>query len=187
MTGKDVEKSQGSKPQAPLVESKSINRLLLKNARRSAEEIEAITGIPATEVAERLTKLLANPSWRDDLMEEKLVLEEIGILIDEIRDRMSRWMTDEDWINGAKVQLQAFKIVLDQLTTRRKHVDGQLAVVTKMQAELMAVAIRLATEQSYIDLQKRFGIEYEDAKEVFDANLAKAVEYLEAKADESEQ
>ena len=65
----------------PLVDSPALNKLLLRNARKSFNEISQITGIPVGEVAERLTNLLDNRTWRDDLMEEKLLLAEVGMLV----------------------------------------------------------------------------------------------------------
>lgn len=169
----------------PLVESPALNKLLLKNARRSFAEIAEITGIPVEEVAERLTTLLDNRNWRDDLMEEKLLLAEVGMLVDDIRTRMSRYnVEDEGWASMARVQLQAIKTLMEQMANRRKAVDGKLSLVTMLQAQLMAEAIRIAQERAVLNIERKYPeldpdiiyAEFEDA-------LPEAIAFLEARAD----
>lgn len=167
----------------PLVESPALNKMLLKYARRSPNDISDLTGIPADEVAERLTGLLETGSWRDDLQEEKLLLAEVGMLVDDIRIRMSRLsVEDEGWASMARVQLQALKTLMEQVEKRRKAVDGKLALVTLQQAQLMAAAIRLAQERAAFELVKKFPqIPEEDIYAEFEEALPAAIEYLESK------
>lgn len=169
----------------PLVDSPALNKLLLRNARKSFNEIAAITGIKAEEVAERLTALLDNRTWRDDLMEEKLLLAEVGMLVDDIRTRMSRFnVEDEGWASMARVQLQAIKTLMEQMAQRRKDVDGKLSLVTMLQAQLMAEAIRIAQERAVLNIERKYPdmdpniiyVEFEEA-------LPEAIAYLEARAD----
>lgn len=171
---------------APLVESPAVNRLLLRNARKSFREISEITGIPVGEVAERLTHLLDNTDMRDDLYEEKLLLAEVGMLINDIRDRMSRTkVEDEGWASMARVQLQAIKTLMEQLDKRRKAVDGQLSMVTMAQAHLMVDAFRLARDFAAQSLAEKYPeIDAEVIYAEFDEGLPKAIEFLEARADD---
>ena len=141
----------------PLVESPAVNKLLLRNARQPVSVISAKTGIPEGEVAERLTALLDNPYWRDDLMEEKLLIAEIAMLVEDIRERMSGYkVEDEGWASMARVQLAAIRTMLEQLEKRRKAVNGELALVSQLQAELFVGAIRLQQERALFNLQKKF-------------------------------
>lgn len=169
----------------PLEDSPALNKLMLRHARMSFNEISAKTGIPAEEVAERLTNLLDDRSWRDDLQEEKLLLVEIGMLVDDIRTRMSRFnVEDEGWASMARVQLQAIKTILEQMDRRRKAVDGQLAIVSMMQAQLIGEAIKLAQERAIFNIQKRYPeIDVEVIYAEFEEELPKAIAYLEARAD----
>lgn len=169
----------------PLEDSPALNKLMLRHARMSFNEISAKTGIPATEVAERLTNLLEDRSWRDDLQEEKLLLVEIGMLVDDIRTRMSRFnVEDEGWASMARVQLQAIKTILEQMDKRRKAVDGQLSLITKMQAQLMAEAIKIAQERAILNIQKKYPeLDVEIIYAEFEEELPKAIAYLEARAD----
>ena len=167
----------------PLAESPELNQLLLRNARRSAREIEIITGIPAEEVGERLDRLLDSGSVRDDLQEEKLLLLEVADLISSIRKRSEdAYVEDEAWASMARVQLAAIKTLLEQLEKRRKAIDGKLATITAEQAYLFAQTIKMAHEimldslaQKYPDLDREIiHIEFEEA-------LPKAIVQLEAK------
>ena len=129
----------------PLIDSPAMNRLLLKNARKSPAQISQITGIPVGEVAERLEKLLNSTSLRDDLMEEKLLLAEIAMQVEDIRERTSRiGIDDEAWASMQRVQLAATKTMLDQLDKRRKAVDGKLSLLSFEQAKLFAETINTA-------------------------------------------
>lgn len=176
-----------SKELVPLAESPALNKLLLRNARKSNVEIAEATGIPVGEVAERLTTLLNNPSWRDDLMEEKLLLAEIGMLVNDIRDRMARRnVEDEGWASMARVQLQAIKTLIEQMEKRRKAVDGKLALVTLGQAQLMAEAIKIAQERAVLNIEKKYPeLDSEIIYAEFNDALPKAIEFLESRADHS--
>lgn len=168
----------------PLVESPALNKLLLKNARKSLMDIATLTGIPVTEVSERLAVLTETGSWRDDLQEEKLLLLEVGILVDDIRTRMGRLsVEDEGWASMARVQLSALKTLMEQLDKRRKAVDGKLALVTLQQAQLMGEAIKLAQAKAAFALVRRFPeIPEEEIYAEFEEALPEAIEYLESKA-----
>jgi hypothetical protein len=177
--------ASGSTELAALEDSPVLNKMLLKNARKSPAEIEKLTGIPASEVAERLMSLLDNRSWRDDLMEEKLLLLDVSMLIDDIRERMSRFgVEDEGWASMARVQLQSIKTILEQMDKRRKAVDGQLALVTMLQAQLMAEAIKLAQERAILNIRLKYPeLDTEIIYAEFEEALPLAIEYLEARAD----
>ena len=181
-----IEKIQrdAEKGLAPLEESPELNKLLLRHARKSANMVQKLTGIPAAEVAERLTALLDTPSWRDDLMEEKLLLAEISMLVDDIRERMSRYgVEDEGWASMARVQLQAIKTIMEQMDKRRKAVDGQLKIVTQMQAQLMGEAIRIAQERAILNIQKKYPeLDVEIIYAEFEEELPHAIKFLEDRA-----
>lgn len=176
----------GSQELEPLQESAALNKLLLRNARQSNNVISQKTGIPVGEVAERLTALLDNPGWRDDLMEEKLALKEVSMLLDEIRERMSRKnVDDEAWAQMARMQLQTLRTILEQLDKRRKAVDGQLALVTRLQAEVFGAAIRLAQERAVLNIQRRYPeLDPEVIYAEFEDALPGAIDYVEAHIDE---
>lgn len=165
----------------PLADSPALNRLLLRHARKSNNEISKLTGIPVGEVAERLESLLDNRLWRDDLMEEKLLLAEIAMLIEDIRERMSRFGTeDEGWASMARVQLAAIKTILEQMDKRRKAVDGQLQLVNMLQAQMIADAIKIAREKAIQSIARKYPeIDVEVIYAEFDEEFPKAIAFLE--------
>lgn len=107
------------------------------------------------------------------------------MLIDDIRERMSRFgVEDEGWASMARVQLQSIKTILEQMDKRRKAVDGQLALVTMMQAQLMAEAIKLAQERAILNIRLKYpDLDTEIIYAEFEEALPLAIEYLEARAD----
>lgn len=182
MTSTDIEPfTEEKKELAPLEESPALNRLLIRNARRSAIEIEAITGIPATEVAERLEYLLNNPSVRNDLMEEKLILAEIALVVQDIRDRMDGYVKDDEgFASMARVAIAAAKLQLDQLDKRRKNLTDKLKMVSEFEAGVMMGAVRMAREMAIIEMQERFPeADDEVVYEIIDGSFAKALEHLQ--------
>lgn len=167
-------------PGNDLVFSPALNRTLLRNARKSAREIEALTGIPAAEVAERLSALLDDVNYRDDLIEEKLLMSELSDLVADIRDRLDSALSNEDYVALARAFTQNAKIILDQIEKRRKHVDADLSRVTHAQAKLMAMAINVAMEKSVLDLERMFpGVDPDVVRQVFEKNLPAAIQMLE--------
>jgi hypothetical protein len=135
-------------------------------------------------VAERLEYLLDHTTVRDDLMEEKLLLREVSMLVGDIRERMGRFnVEDEGWASMARVQLQAIKTLLEQVEKRRKAVDGQLAVVNKMQADMFAEAIRINNELTVRAIAEKYGIKEEIVYAEWEDNFPKAIAYLESKVE----
>lgn len=166
-----------------LADSPALNRLLLRNARKSFSDIAAATGIPVGEVAERLSTLLDNTSWRDDLMEEKLLLAEMSLLMDDVRERMNRTGTeDEAWASMARVALATIKTQLEQLNTRRKVLDGKLSALTLIQAQMFAEAIKLNNQLTIEALAVKYGIAEQEVYAEWEENFPKAVAYLEHNA-----
>lgn len=167
----------------PLEDSPALNKLLIRHARKSARDIEALTGIPAEEVAERLDRLLDSSSIRDDLMEEKLLLLEVAALVEEIRQRSSRAVVeDEAWASMARVQLAAIKTMLEQVEKRRKALDGRLATLTIEQAQMFAETVRTAHDIMIRALEQKYPeLDVLLIHEEFQEALPKAIEQLENK------
>lgn len=140
----------------PLVSSPAQDKLLMRHARKTIPEIAELTGIPSAEVAERLHELVVvGVNWRDDLIEEKLLLNDLAQLLDDIREKMKGWdVEDEGWASMARTQLAVVKVMLEQLDKRRRAVDGDLAMVTEAQAKMIATAFGVASEMAVAQIQK---------------------------------
>jgi hypothetical protein len=182
----EIEAIETGKALEPLAESAALNKLLLRNARQSPNVIAQRTGIPAAEVAERLTTLLDNPSIRDDLMEEKLLLAEVSMLVDDIRDRMSRYnVEDEGWASMARVQLAAIRTMLEQLDKRRKAVNGQLVLVNRELAYIFVTAIKMQQEIAIRNISEKYPeLDPEIIYTEFEDALPEAITYIDGKTED---
>ena len=69
----------------------ALDELLLRNARKSPEQIEIATGIPANDAMERLTFLLRSRDWMSERMSEMLLMIEMGDLIDDVKKRLASY------------------------------------------------------------------------------------------------
>lgn len=169
---------------APLISSPELDRRLLRHARKSPAEIERLTGIPADEVAERLSILLDQRNWRDDLMEEKLLIIQVQDLIHDLQNRLTEAESAEEYTMLARVLTTNVKMMLDQIERRRKNVDADLQRVTVAQAQLMANAISLAAERAVLELERMFpDVPPETVRSAFERGIPEAVKLLEAKSE----
>ncbi len=168
-----------------LQDSPQLNRLLIRHARKSPAEIEEITGIPAAEVAQRLEVLLNNSSIRNDLMEEKLILAEINLVVEDIRNRMGGYVKeDEGYASMARVAIAAHKLQLDQIDKRRKAIDDKLSLISEREAALMMAAIRMARELAIAKLQIQFPeAEEEIIYDIFEESFDEALKHIEANSE----
>ena len=145
----------------------NIDRMILANARRSYEEISAATGVPVDQVAERLATLLRSRDHLTERQEERLLIIEMGDLIDEVRVRMGG-AKDEDFADIANVALRGYEAISKRLDARRKLSELDIDKITKAQGEMFlnimilavnAVATRLEEYHPDLDFDIRAEIE----------------------------
>lgn len=126
------------------LESRSaLDSKLLANARKSPAEISVLTGLPAEVVAERVSVLLESRDWLSDRQQERLLLEEIADLKDEVMFRM-RSADEKDFAAVANVALRTLKLISERLDSRRKLVDADIESITQAQARVFGQAFDLA-------------------------------------------
>ena len=165
---------------ADLVSSPELNRRLIRLARRSPNEIEALTGIPAGEVLERLSTLFDSRTWRDDVQEERLILMEYGDLLEDVKDRLDTAKSEEGFASIARVAMTGLKDLMDRLEKRRAANNEDMEKVNRAQAALMVEAISLAMERAALELQKRYPeVEIAEISEVFSEALPAVIERIE--------
>lgn len=165
---------------ADLVSSPELNRRLIRLARRSPNEIEALTGIPAGEVLERLSTLFDSRTWRDDLQEERLILMEYGDLLEDVKDRLDKAKSEEGFASIARVAMTGLKDLMDRLEKRRAANTADMEKVNRAQAKLMGEAISLAMSGAAAELATRHpDIELEEIDGVFMEALPLAVDRIE--------
>lgn len=160
-----------------LVSSPELNRKLIRLGRRSGNEIEALTGIPAAEALERLAVLMDTRTWRTDLQEEALVLMEYGDLLEDVKTRLDSAKSEEGYASIARVVLTALKDLMTRLEKRRAGNQADMERVNQAQAKLMIDAINLSMEKASFELQKRYPeVDLGELNQIFHDALPEAVE-----------
>jgi hypothetical protein len=121
----------------------AIDGKLLSFARKSPQEIADLTGLDARFVAERISHLLESRDWLSDRQQERLLLEEIADLKDEVMARM-RVADEKDFAQVANVALRTLKLISERLDSRRKLIDTDINEITAAQARIFGKAFDLA-------------------------------------------
>ena len=111
-----------------------VDEMLIRHARKSPEEIEEKTGIPAREAMERLAQLLAQRDWMTERQEEKLLIQEMGDLIDNTRERMDH-ASEQYYSDIANVALRGFEAIGKRMDARAAITEMEMAEITRIHAE----------------------------------------------------
>ena len=126
---------------AQRAERSALDALLIKNARRSPEEIEERTGIPAQQAMERLAHILRSRDWMTEKMEERLLLIDMGDLIDTVTKRLES-ASEQYFADTANVALRGYEAISKRLDARRNITEEDMAEITRVQAEMFIEALR---------------------------------------------
>ena len=147
----------------------NIDRILLVNARKSPLEISEATGLPVDVAMARLYELLRSRDHFSERQEERLLIIEMGDLIDEVRDRMTA-ANDDNFADIANVALRGYEAISKRLDARRKLTQADISEITRAQGEMflavMLEAIDLATvrlEETHPDNEWDIASEMEEA------------------------
>lgn len=156
MTSKEIAK-QAEQTAAELREAErrkrsNMDQMLLKNARLSPQEISERTGMPVDRAMERLYELLRTRDHLTDRQEERLLIIEMGDLIDDIKSRMAS-ARDEYYGDIAAVSLRAYEAIAKRLDARRKLNEIDLSEITRAQGE-MFLNIMLETMNLVIEYEE---------------------------------
>ena len=119
----------------------ALDQLLLQNARKSPEQIEAATGIPAAQAMERLAHILRARDWMTERMEERLLLIEMGDLIEDVKRRLAN-VSEQYYSDTANVALRGYEAISKRMDARRNITEEDMAEITRVQAEMYIEAIR---------------------------------------------
>ena len=152
---------------------------LLGLARKSPVEIAELTGLDSRYVAERITFLLESRGWLSDRQEERLLLEEVTDLKDEVLLRM-RLADDQTFSATAGVALKALKLIAERIDSRKKLVQADIAEITAAQAKVFGAAF----DKALTHIVQEFKSAVEPDSETIDAfvsdGLRLAVRQLES-------
>lgn len=113
----------------------NMDQILLKNARLSPQEISERTGMPVDRAMERLYDLLRTRDHLTDRQEERLLIIEMGDLIDEMKLRMQA-AGDQFYGDIAAVTLRGYEAIAKRLDVRRKLNELDLSEITRAQGEM---------------------------------------------------
>lgn len=113
----------------------ALDELLISNARKSPEDIEAATGIQAEVAMERLAHILRSRDWMSDRMEERLLIIELGRLIDDVKTRLEN-VSEQYYSDTANVALRGYEAIGKRMDTRMAITEMEMAQITRVQAEL---------------------------------------------------
>ena len=136
----DVELAQERRT-AERAQRSALDELLLRNARKSPEQIEIVTGVPAHEAMERLTFLLRSRDWMSERMSEMLLMIEMGDLIDDVKKRLAN-VSEQYYSDTANVALRGYEAISKRMDARRSITEEDMAEITRVQAETYIEAIR---------------------------------------------
>lgn len=112
----------------------AMDELLIANARKSPEQIELVTGIPAQQALERLAYILRARDWMTERQEERLLLIEMGDLIDGVKLRLSN-VSDQYYSDTANVALRGYEAISKRMEARKAVTEEEMSEITRVQAE----------------------------------------------------
>lgn len=133
-TKKEIEVAQ-QKRDAERKARSGLDELLIRNARKSPEEIQEITGIPAEQAMERIAFLLRARDWMTERMEERLLILELGDLIDDVKRRLEH-VSEQYYSDTANVALRGYEAIGKRMDARFAITEMEMAEITRVQAEI---------------------------------------------------
>lgn len=113
----------------------ALDELLLANARKSPDEIELATGVPAAQAVERLTFLLRARDWMSERAEERLLIIELGNLIEGVKKRLEN-VSEQYYSDTANVALRGYEAIGKRMDTRLAITEMEMSEITRVQAEV---------------------------------------------------
>ena len=127
--------------------------LLLQHARKSLNEISSLTGLSEMELSEKYARLFEDRGWRTERMEERLLLIELGDLLDDSKQRLKN-ATDDNYASVARVVLASITLIANRFDMRRKLVEEDITEITRANASLFGDAYDLALKHTVSGLRQ---------------------------------
>ncbi len=133
-TKKEIELAQ-EKRRVERKARSALDELLIRNARKSGDELEEITGIPAKQALERLGILLRTRDWMTERQEERLLILELSDLIDDVKVRLET-VSEQYYSDTANVALRGYEAIGKRMDARLAVTEAEMAEITRVQAEM---------------------------------------------------
>jgi hypothetical protein len=118
-----------------------MDELLIANARKSPEQIESATGIPAAQAMERLAHILRARDWMTERQEERLLIIEMGDLIDDVKKRLNN-VSEQYFSDTANVALRGYEAISKRMEMRKNITEEEMSEITRVQAEVYIEVLR---------------------------------------------
>lgn len=158
-------------------ERSMLDELLIQNARKSPEHIESVTGIPAEQAMERLGFLMRSRDWMTEKQEKRLLLIELGDLIDDVKKRLSD-VSEQYYADTANVALRGYEQIGKRLDAQQAITQEEMEEITRIQADVYIDTMRelVAMTVDYIaEVYPDMDVELENAiNSGFQRNLPEA-------------
>lgn len=151
-----------------------IDRLILKNARQSLDDIAQLTGMEPADVAMRLETILRSRDYLTDRQEERLLILEMGDLIDDMRGRMEG-AHDDNYADIANVTLRGYEAIAKRLDARRKLAELDISEITRAQGELFLSIVLEAVNIVASELEETHPDASWDIRAEIEASFARAL------------
>jgi len=140
------------------IERRSVtDRMLLRHARKSPNEIAEATGLDPQEALARLNEMLDNRDHLTVRRTEMLLLEEFNELLHDAKDRM-RSASDRDYAPIASVALNAVSKMSDRLDAQRKAVKIDYNKINEGQSRVFGRVFDVALAYILDGLRKQYDI-----------------------------
>lgn len=144
--GTDIEAMKAQRA-AEKAHRSAIDELLIRHARKSPEQIEEKTGIPAEQAMERLGMLLRTRDWMTDRQEHRLLLIELGDLVDDVKGRLKD-VSEENYADTANVALRGYEQIGKRLDAQTAVSEEEMAEITRIQAEVYMETLAKLVERT---------------------------------------
>jgi hypothetical protein len=119
----------------------ALDELLIANARKSPEQIELATGIPAQQALERLAYILRARDWMTERQEERLLLIEMGDLVAKIKDRLAN-ASEQYFSDTANAAMRGYEAIAKRMEMRKAVTEEEMSEITRVQAEVYIEVLR---------------------------------------------
>lgn len=145
-TKKEMELAQ-QKRSAERKARSAFDTLLLRNARKSYEELEELTGVSAAQCAERLSHLLRARDKLTERQEERLLIIEMSDLIDSTKERLEH-VGEQYYSDTANVALRGYEAIGKRMDSRAAITEQEMSEITRVQAEVYIETLNLLVQKT---------------------------------------
>lgn len=139
------------------LERTDLDRLMLLHASKSINDIAEITGLTPEQAGTRLSELLETKGKLQDLYRERLLMEELWQMKDDLAARVAN-SAERNTAGLANAWRQVTSLVLDRFDKARERNREDITKIDEYHAEILGRVLA----QFAADLAARFGLTDDD-------------------------